>query len=144
MGRRTNLRLDDTVASPRPRLRATHRRIRCHDPYRPRSPSHTAHRSLRPFSKRTLSDVEPNHLDHVTRPPGWWPKMISRSSVGRGKRGRPFHHDRMRRRLTLQTPCKPGPSAHETLPDPRYALPIRPGRLILSIGDTSSRDRRSI
>src|SRR5216684_605192 len=57
MGRRTNLRLDDTVASPRPRLRAAHRRIRCHDPYRPRSPSHKAHRSLRPFSKRTLRGV---------------------------------------------------------------------------------------
>ena len=34
LGRRADLRLDDTMAAPRPRLRGSHRRVRSHDPCR--------------------------------------------------------------------------------------------------------------
>ena len=44
VGRRANLRLADPVEAPRSRLRTATRRLRSHDPRRPRKPHATPHR----------------------------------------------------------------------------------------------------
>ena len=54
VGRRTNLRMDDALATPGARLRAAPRRLRGNDPRRPRLPPPPAYRSLNDILKRTL------------------------------------------------------------------------------------------
>ena len=59
VGGRADLRLDDPLAAPRPRLRAAPRRLRGHDPRRHGQPSAAPHQPLNPFS---------NGLKHCSLP----------------------------------------------------------------------------
>ena len=62
MGGRTNLRLDDALASSHARLRAAYRRLQGYDPRRRRKPSAQTYLTLKCILKRTLSEVGPCRL----------------------------------------------------------------------------------